>query len=117
MHSETTARVEMGGEASVDDGVELVVTVPDVAGLWERDAPEVSAHLLRATTGEAATWEEVAMVEGVGNELRHPVDAPGIYRVEVKIVPHHLTDELGDDAYFVMRERHVWIMSNPIYVR
>ena len=111
----TLGPVEMGGELSVADQPELIATLPDVDGLWERELPEVSLHLFKAADDGA--WDEVSSATGAGGTLRHAVTEPGVYRVEAHIVPHHLEDELGGQAWFVLQEQHVWVMSNPIYVR
>ncbi len=107
--------VEMGGELTVADSPELIAHVPDVDGLWERELPEVSLHLFKAA--DEGTWEEVASTADGDASLRHTVTEPGVYRVEAHIVPHHLEEELGGEAWFVLQEAHVWVMSNPIYVR
>ena len=40
-----------------------------------------------------------------------------MYRAEVRMIPFHMRDYLGDDALTVLETDHVWIYSNPIYVR
>jgi hypothetical protein len=102
--------VEMGGEVSISDGVELNVAIPSVQNLDpEVDAPEMTAHLYRAEGGE---WVEVAMDT---QDLSLEINDAGVYRAEIRIVPSHLVGYLGDYADGATEDR-VWIYSNAIFV-
>jgi len=112
---------EMGSEVLFNEAPELVGQVPDVKGLWRKEPPEIFASLRRAvdktTNEDGESWVEVASAAGAGNEVRFSPTEPGVYRFEITIIPHHLEEELNGDAYFAMLEPHIWVMSNPIYVR
>ncbi len=100
--------VEMGGDASVGDA--LVVSVPRVYGLNpKRTPPAVVAVVYRIAGGERT---EIARGS---HDLRIPLAAPGIYRVEVRMTPHHLAEELGEFADRLIVE-YPWIYSNPVFV-
>ncbi len=45
-----------------------------------------------------------------------PTDGPGVYRVRIDIVPHHLTDVLGESPDTWLHS-YPWVYSNPIRVR
>ena len=72
--------IRMGGEAQFEPGVTLHARVPHAAQI----------RLLR-------DGDEESVVEGF--ELDHPIERPGVYRVEVRL-----------------RDRP-WIYSNPVYFR
>ena len=102
--------VEMGGEALLGDGVTLEVTMPSVQELDpDVEAPELSIHVYRA---EGSEWVEVASAT---EDLSFEVSEAGAYRVEVRMVPRHVVDHLGDYADGAEDDR-VWIYSNPIFV-
>lgn len=102
---------EMG--STVDSaGTVLKVTAPRLMGgdpAWA-DAPEVTVRLIRAS---APVGEVVAEAEG---DLEYAEPAPGAYRVEVDIVPHHLAPYLGADPSLSTRTV-AWIYSSPFYVQ
>ncbi|MCA9712177.1 MAG: hypothetical protein KDK70_40445, partial [Myxococcales bacterium] len=102
---------EIGSDVSLSDGPEIVVQRPSVQALDpEVTAPVVTLHVLRAIDGG---FEEVASTGE--DELRHAPDQPGAYRVEVRIVPLHLSEHLGSYAGMAADPR-VWIYANPFYV-
>ena len=72
------------------------------------DAPTISMRLLRIADGATTT-------EAEGADLRIESAKPGVYRVEVRIVPKHVRPYLGDQGDQYMTERP-WIYSNPIRV-
>jgi hypothetical protein len=49
-------------------------------------------------------------------------DVAGAYRVEVRMMPWHLTGDLGDEARRILDDAdvagtdYVWIYANPFYV-
>ncbi|MEM6997258.1 MAG: hypothetical protein AAF721_42530 [Myxococcota bacterium] len=101
---------EIGGEVAFADGLSIVGTTPTVRRLDpDATAPEITIHLLRAVVDG---FEEVASGE---DGLSWTVDAPGAYRMEVRITPRHLSEYLG--SYSDMAdEPRIWIYANPIYV-
>ncbi|MCX4241793.1 hypothetical protein [Paraliomyxa miuraensis] len=102
---------ELGAEVPLGDGPEIVVQRPGVRNLDPGAMPPViTTHVLRAIDGG---FEEVATE--AGPELRYAPDAPGAYRVEVRMAPLHLTEYLGSHADGAATPR-VWIYANPFYV-
>ena len=102
--------VELGGEVSLGDAPEIHAVAPVVHRLDpDVTAPEITLHLLRALDGG---FEEVATG---GSTLDFMPDEAGAYRVEVRMVPHHLDSHLGDYADQAGTPR-VWIYANPFYV-
>jgi hypothetical protein len=102
---------ELGAEVSLADAPEIVVQRPHVQNLDPVATPPViTMHVLRAIDGG---FEEVAA--GGSEELRYTPDAPGAYRVEVRIAPLHLVDHLGSYADDADTPR-AWIYANPFYV-
>ena len=103
---------EMGSRVSLEEGpVTLHVRIPEFYGRLPRGerAPEVWARVLRAEEG---AWTEVARGE---DDFSVTVEQPGVYRVDVRMVPHHLRPWLGTRAEEYIREV-VWVYSNPIFV-
>jgi len=94
--------VETGGTVS---GGTLTVTCPTLAPTSPQgpDAPDLTVTVLH----NGAAW-----ATGCGD---HPLSAPGAYRVEVDIVPHHLRPFLGAVADDWMTA-YPWLFSQPIYV-
>jgi hypothetical protein len=102
---------ELGADVSQGAGPEIVVQRPRVQNLDPAATPPViTMHVLRAIDGG---FEEVA-ADGT-EELRYVPDAPGAYRVEVRITPLHLVEHLGSYADDADVPR-VWIYANPFYV-
>ncbi|MGH7550821.1 MAG: hypothetical protein ACREK3_08760 [Gemmatimonadota bacterium] len=102
--------VEMGETIEFRPGQRIVVVSPTVFGRpSELPEPKIRLRLYR--------------IDGQGRRIlvdtRQPIDVavpgPGAYRVEVGIVPHHLTPYLGETANRYLREVP-WIYSNPIRV-
>jgi hypothetical protein len=77
----------------------------------------VQLRLLRA---DVAGWQEVEFVAGLEGSVA-PLDVeisePGAYRAEVRVLPKHLTQWLGEDYQELADQSFVWIYANPIYVR
>lgn len=104
------AILEIGDSVPLPSNPEIVVVPPTVMNLDPAvDAPIITAHVLRAIEGG---FEEVATSE---DELRYVPDAPGAYRVEIRITARHLLGYLGDYAPMAETPR-VWIYANPFYV-
>jgi hypothetical protein len=107
---------EMGGTVASAAGQTLVVEPPrlslrglDPAAEPALPDPAIRARLYRIDDGGRRT----VVAESAGT-IRAPVPGPGAYRVEVGIVPHHLTPYLGTDDE-LLREVP-WVYSNPIRV-
>ncbi len=94
-------RVEMGGTGAAE-GTTLRFAID--AG----DDP-LQVKLLRITADGA---EEVLVTDG---PFSHPVEAPGVYRVEVARTPEHLRPELGVLADTFVRPT-IWLYTNPVYL-
>ena len=94
---------EMGGEAAVGDTLEVVC--PTLAPATPQDGlqPEITAIVYR----DGAPWQT-----GCGT---FPVTEPGVYRVRVDIVPHHLTTFLDDQAEAFVRP-YPWLYSNAFRI-
>jgi hypothetical protein len=107
---EASAVREMGEETSIASATELVASVPTLRGLDPAAAaPEITVKLLYAIEGG---WEEITSST---SEIRRKPTKAGAYRVEVRMVPHHLSSYLHGYADFATKDT-VWVYSNPIYV-
>lgn len=105
------AIIEMGGDAVLADGVDLVVKKPSVHDLDPTvDAPDIELRLLVARQGE---WEVVADGQ---DDLAYSVGEPGAYRAEVRITPRHLGVYLNSYIEHA-EEQFPWIYSNAIWVQ
>lgn len=103
---------EMGDEVLLSSSPELRMTMPTMRNLdRNRQAPALTARILKAVEGD---WEEMATGSG---DLSFQPTEPGAYRAEVRMVPHHLAEDLGDYTEELLARDYVWIYSNPIYVR
>lgn len=104
------ALVEMGQEASLASGVELVVERPYVRDLDPDGVqPEISLVVLRAKENG---WDVVTQSS---ESLTAAISETGAYRVEVRIRPRHLAPYLS--SYVELAEQDfVWIYSNAIHV-
>jgi hypothetical protein len=94
--------VEMGGESP---GGTLVIGCPTLHSASPRgpDDPEIGVHVLK----DGQPWHE-----GCGEV---PTDGPGVYRVEVDIVPLHLRPFLGSDPDPWLHS-YPWLYGNAIRV-
>lgn len=105
--------VEIGGTVALADGPRIVATRPDVRRLDpDASSPRITVHVMRAIEGG---FEEVAGTDPGDDELRYEPDAPGAYRVEVRMTPRHLEGYLSSFADLAGEPR-VWIYANPFYV-
>jgi hypothetical protein len=108
-----TATTELGGQVAVSDGATLNVSIPSVRNLDPTlPPPDIRAAIIRIDSTGATT-----IVDGEGPTLTAPLDAPGAYRVEISIVPHHLGPYLADLGTAHADARVPWIYANPIYVQ
>ncbi len=94
--------LEMGGTADV--GGTLEVTCPTLAATSPQDGdePEITATVYR----DGVAWQT-----GCGS---FAVTEPGVYRVRVDIVPHHLAGFLDDQTALI--RSYPWLYSNAIRV-
>ena len=107
---------EIGDEAPV--GSTLHAVMPRVRDLdASKEAPRMTLRVLRADDSGAG-FIEVARGD---TDLDVVADVAGAYRVEVRMRPLHLRDDLRDEAFRLLDEveerDYVWIYANPIYVR
>lgn len=102
---------EIGDSVSLAAGASLEVKTPRVRDLDpSAPAPAITTRLFRAKEGG---WDEVAST--TEPTLRHVPTQPGVYRVEVRMVPSHLKPHIGKRSDFVRAERP-WVMTNAIWV-
>ena len=100
---------DMGDDAP--PGSTLHVTAPRLhESVPSNPYPQIRTRLLRSTPAGA-----VEVLASSDSDLEI-VAEPGVYRAEARITPHHLRPYLGHLADALIEE-HVWIYSNPIYVR
>jgi len=104
---------EMGEEIDFEGPIELHVTVPRVYGRLSEgsDHPMIKGRLLKVTSED--TWEVIAEST---SDFSHTVDAPGVYRADVWMIPHHLSPWLGNRRAEFLKEL-LWIYSNPVFLR
>lgn len=101
---------EIGGEASFAAGPTIYAVAPTVRGLDPAATPPaVTLHVMRAIEGG---FEEVHAGSDV---LEYTPDTAGAYRVEVRIVPLHLTAYLGDYQDQSSTPRP-WIYANAFFI-
>ncbi|MEZ4449412.1 MAG: hypothetical protein R3B09_08030 [Nannocystaceae bacterium] len=105
---------ENGAEVKLGPGLEIVATVPTLDPRSPRsdEAPLTRAALIRAGANGRET-----LIEWTAGELRYEIDAPGVYRVEVYITPHHLAPYLGDYVDDLLDKELPWVYSGGIFVR
>lgn len=111
-HAETAKAVyEMGDTVALSEAPELVVAAPSFWNMSpDLPAPEFIVQLIRAAADGA-----VIVAEVVDQDIAYTVTEPGAYRVEVRVIPHHLERWLGDDASTWIHE-YPLLYANPIYV-
>lgn len=111
--AETSGNVsEMGSEVALGDRPTLRITAPLLRNLNPlRQAPEIKVRLLRAIDGG------FEIVRDSATGFDYAPSLSGAYRVEIRMVPLHLRQDLGRDADKILNKEYVWIYSNPIYVR
>jgi hypothetical protein len=83
------------------------------------EPPRITTRVLRAED-TAEGFVEVAASEASGLDV--VADVAGAYRVEVRMMPWHLSGELDDEAKRILDDAdfagtdYVWIYANPFYV-
>ncbi len=109
---------ELGDD--VPAGATLHVDAPRVRDLDPKvEPPRIVTRVLRAVDAVEG-FVEVATTEG--RSLDVVADEAGAYRVEVRMMPWHLRDELVDEARRVLDEAEAagidypWVYANPFYV-
>lgn len=107
---------DVGDTVALGDTPELRVTMPSVMNLDPSlPRPSLTARILRANTDADAggSWIEVA--SGTGPTLSFRPTTAGIYRAEIRMIPHH------GAPYLPGLERLIrdvpWVYANPIWVR
>jgi hypothetical protein len=104
--------IEMGGQVGATAGASLELTIPTVYQLDPSlPAPEIRGRILRVDADGVTE-----LTAGPGPVLTVPLDAPGAYRAEVLITPHHLGVYLGHLGTADADREQVWIYANPVYV-
>ena len=85
-----------------------------------KEAPRQRLRLLKADDSEAGFVE----VATSASDLSFVATEPGAYRVEVRMLPLHLRQDLRNDDLRILDELegnsegdYVWIYANPFYVR
>lgn len=101
-------------------GTTWTVTRPRIRDLDpDRTPPTMRIRVLKAVD-ESRGFDVVA--ESADETLSVPLDAPGAYRAEVRIMPEHLREDLRGDAPVVLdtavfEDRdYVWIYTSAFYV-
>lgn len=103
---------EMGAEVAASAGETVTLALPAVYALDPSlPAPAIRGRILRIDSDGVT---EVAA--GAAPTLTAPLDAPGAYRAEVLITPHHYGPYLGHLGTAPAEREQVWVYSNPIYV-
>jgi hypothetical protein len=110
---------EFGGDVPV--GATIRATMPTVRDLDPaKEAPSLRLRLMKADAS-AAGFVEVASSDA---DLSFVTTEPGAYRVEVRMLPLHLRQDLRDEDFRLLDELegnsegdYVWIYANPFYVR
>jgi hypothetical protein len=102
---------EMGGDVDLSSNPVLSVKLPEVENLNKSEpAPVFTTRILLA---DGENWD--VMASGPGDVSFTPTK-PGSYRAEVRVMPYHLTKELGPMAQTWLSHDYVWIYSNAVYV-
>lgn len=106
--------VEMGGTAST--GATITVKRPRVKDLDPaREPPALTVRVLRAVDAAEGFVEVARSNDG---DVSATLDEPGVYRAEVRMVPHHLREDFRSDAGFILRDGadFVWIYGGTFTV-
>lgn len=110
---------EMG--ETVPLGARLRVARPRVKNLDpSREPPRITVRVLRATESTEGFVEVASSSDEV---LEVPLEQAGAWRAEVRMLPLHLREDLGDDDLTLLDEfaaqgkDYVWIYGGPLYVQ
>jgi hypothetical protein len=104
---------EMGEEVALADHPVLIAARPRLRDPDPKAAaPLITTRILRATDHG---FEELA--SSTTADVSFMPTAPGAYRAEVRITPHHLAAYLGGYTGTIDVRDFPWVYSNPIYVR
>ncbi|HEY3354927.1 MAG TPA: hypothetical protein VGQ83_16860 [Polyangia bacterium] len=107
-HAETAGAIaEVGDEVALGAGPKLVAVAPTVLGLSAAQAQPEVALSLKCNGAEVATGTD---------RLEYTPTAAGFCRLDVTIVPHHLTPYLGATPEPFVKT-YPWVKVNPIYVK
>jgi hypothetical protein len=112
IHAETPGGgiAELGDTAPV--GSTLVVDTPAIYKLDKSlPAPEITVTVIHVDSSGPTV-----IATGSDPEITVPLSAPGAYRVEITMVPHHVAPYLGDMTDFAAASVP-WIYASPIYVQ
>lgn len=102
---------EMGATVATTAGATFTLTVPTVADLAPTlPAPTITARIVRVDAGGVTE-----LASGAGPTLTAPMDQPGAYRAEVRMIPRHLGPYLGFLGTAYADRELPWIYGNPIY--
>ncbi len=102
---------EMGDESPLSERPVFHLKVPHFHNIDPGlDEPEFILSLIKS--GE---YPGEVVAEATNAGIEYTADQPGVYRAEVRVVPHHLAPWFGSDADYFVRE-YPLILANPIYV-
>jgi hypothetical protein len=108
--------IEMGGTAST--GATLTVRRPTLKDLDPaREPPAITVRVLRAVDEREGFVEVARAADG---DVTVALDEAGVYRAEVRMVPHHLREDFRSDANFVLREDgpdFVWLYGGTFTIQ
>ncbi len=111
---------ELGDDVPV--GATIHAVMPTLRDLdTGKEAPRLQLRVLRADAAADDGFVEVAAAD---KDVDVVADTAGAYRVEVRMLPLHLRQDLRDEDIRILDEGaqnphgdYVWIYSNPLYVR
>ncbi len=111
-----SATYEMGDTVPV--GAHIRASMPAVRDLDpSKEPPHLTLRLLKAEASDAGFVEVASSDSG---DLDVVVAGPGAYRVEVRMMPLHLRQDLRDEDRRLLDEaasEYPWIYANPFYVQ
>ncbi|HLL23694.1 MAG TPA: hypothetical protein VK427_16260 [Kofleriaceae bacterium] len=99
--------------STVPPNSRLVVTVPRLAQYDQRlPAPVIRTRVYRIAPGGNVT----ELTSTTNDNIVLDLGAPGAYRIEISMVPHHLAGYLGDLGPALAQAELPWIYVSPFYV-
>jgi len=118
VHGKGGSIYELGATIPAADAQMLTVDIPTVRGLDPSlPAPTIVAKVFYIQPGGPV--QQAAAVDGhisSNGQINLNLGAPGAYRVEVTMVPHHLGPYLHDLGTELAEVELPWIYTSPIYV-